>query len=72
MHIHNAWLLERSELEIDLPKDFFGAPLKMFLFCGNVKIIDLVEKDDIASFDFQTLIFAANYLMVDDKFLFAI
>ncbi len=57
MHMHNAWLLERSELE-------FGLHLKMVLFCGNVKIIDIVEKNNIASFDFHTLIFASTYLMI--------
>ncbi len=53
-------------------KDFLGSPLKLFLFCGNVKITDLVENDGIASFDFHTLIFAVTYLMIDDKYLFAI
>ncbi len=72
MHMHNAWLLERSELEFDLPKDFFDSPFNFVLFCENVKIIDLVEKDGIASFDFHTLIFAATYLMIDYKYLFAI
>ncbi len=62
----------KTEMEFNLPKDFFDSPLKLFLFCGNVKIIDLVEKDDITLFDFQTLIFAATYLMIDDKYLFAI
>ncbi len=70
--MNNAWLLERSEMEFDLPKDFFDSPLKLFLFCGNIKIVDFVEKDDIASFDFHTLIFAVTYLMIDDKYLFAI
>ncbi len=72
LHIHNAWLLERSEMEIDFPTDLFDSPLKLFLFCRNMKIIDLVEKDNIASFDFHTLIFAATYLMIDDKYLVAI
>ncbi len=70
--MHNPRLLERSELEFDLPKDFFDSPLKLVLFCGKVKITDLVENDDIASFNFHTLIFAATYLMIDDKYLFAI
>ncbi len=70
--MHNAWLLESLELEFDLPKDFFDSHLKLFLFCGNVKITDLVENYHIASFDFHTLIFAATYLMIDDKYLFAI
>ncbi len=70
--MHNAWLLERSEVEFDLPKDFFDSPLKLFLFCGNIKITDLVENDDMASFDFHTLIFATTYLMIDNKYLFAI
>ncbi len=72
MHIYNEWLLERSEVEFDLPKDFFDSPLKLFVFCGNVKITHLVENDDMASFDFHTLIFAATFLMIDDKYLFAI
>ncbi len=59
-------------MEFDLPKDFFDSPLVLFLYCGNVKLIDFVEKDDIASFDFHMLIFAATYLMIDDKYLFAI
>ncbi len=40
IHMHNVWLLERSELKFDLPEDFFDSPLKLFLFCGNVKITD--------------------------------
>ncbi len=65
--MHNAWLLERSELEFDLTKDFFDSPLKLFLFCKNVTITDAIENDDISSFDFH-----ATYLKVDDKYLFAI
>ncbi len=66
MHMHNAWLLESSKLDFELPKDFFDSPLKLFLFCRNVKITDLVETDDIASFD------APTYLMIDDKYMVAI
>ncbi len=64
--------MERSELDFDMPEDFFDSPSKLFLFCGNVKITDLIEKDNIASFDFHSLIFAETYLLVDDKYLFAI
>lgn len=58
MCLHNTWLLGRSELIVDLPEDFFISPLHLFLFCGNLLLSELMDDDDLSSFDFHSFQFA--------------
>ncbi len=36
MHTRNDWLLEKAELNIDLPADFSNSPNHLFIFCGSL------------------------------------
>ncbi len=38
MHMHNAWLLEKPELNIDLPVEFFESP-KLISILWQFKLI---------------------------------
>ncbi len=72
MHMHNAWLLEKSDLTISLSTDFFTEPKFFNIFCGTMKLSDICEDSDANNFDFHTFLFALTYLMIDDAFIFKI
>ncbi len=69
MHMHNAWLLEKDDLTISLPVEFFTEPKYVYIFCGNIKLTEICDNSDANNFDFHTFLFACSYLMIDDAFI---
>ncbi len=69
MHMHNAWLLEKTNLTIDLPADYFVSPKHLFIFCGSLNLCELCDFHDTNHFDYHLFLFAASYLMINDSFL---
>jgi hypothetical protein len=72
MHIHNAWLLGRSEVTVVLPEELFSDKFHLFVFCGSFSLISVCPDEDISNFDFELFLFAALYLMIHDDFLLSI
>ncbi len=69
MHMHNAWLLGKTHITIDLPADYFVSPKHLFIFCGSLNLYELCDFHDIDTFDYHSFLFAASYLMINDSFL---
>ncbi len=72
MHMHNACLLEKSDLTISLPTDFITEPKFVYIFCGTMKLSNICEDSDVNNFDFHTFLFPSTYLMINDAFIFKI
>ena len=72
MHIHNAWLMHTTSLDILLPEIFFESPDHLFLFCGDHGIRDLCTNGDIRNFDFVNLLVSASYLLIKEDFLLSL
>ncbi len=47
MHMHNAWLLRKSDLTIDLPSDYSTKSKYLFMFCGTLTLL-ILEMDRTA------------------------
>jgi hypothetical protein len=69
MHMHNAWLLGKSEITVVLPEELFSDKNHLFVFCGSYSLLSLCPDEDISFFDFELFLFAASYLMIHDDFL---
>ncbi len=69
MHMHNAWLLRKSDLTIDLPSDYFTKPKYHFVFCGTLTLKQVCDNRDANTFDYHSFLFAASYLMIRDSFM---
>ncbi len=69
MHMHNAWLLRKSNLTIDLPSDYFTKPKYLFVFCVTLTLNQVCDKRDANIFDYHSFLFAASYLMIRDSFM---
>ncbi len=54
MHMHNAWFLEKSDLTISLPTNFFTEPKFFNIVCGTMKLSDICEDSDANNSDFHT------------------
>ncbi len=67
MHMHNAWLLGKSDLTIELPSDYFTMPKYLFVFCGTLTLNQICDNSDANTFDFHSFLFAASYLMIRDS-----
>ncbi len=70
MHMHNAWLLGKTDLTISLPSDFFIQPKYLFVFCGTLKLSQICDNSDANTFDYHSFLFVASYLMINVSFLF--
>ncbi len=68
--MHNARILGKSELTIDLPPDYFVEPKFLFVFCGTLKLKDICLNNSANTLDFYSFLYTASYLMIDDRFLF--
>ncbi len=69
MHLHNAWLLGKAKLTIDLPSDYFIQPKYLLIFCGTLKLTEICDNGDANNFDFHSFLFAPCNLMINDSFL---
>ncbi len=69
MHMHNAWLLGKSNLTIELPSDYFKMPKYLFVFCGTLTLCQICDNRHANTFDFHSFLFAASYLMIRDSFV---
>ncbi len=69
MHMHNAWLLRKSDLTIDLPSDYFTKPKYLFVFCDTLTLNQVGDNRDANTFDYHSFLFAASYLMIQDSFM---
>ncbi len=70
MHLHNAWLLGKTDTTMNLPIEYFVSPKHLFVFCSNLNFYDICDEQDVNNFDHHSFIFAASYLMINDSFLF--
>ncbi len=66
MYMHNAWLLRKSYLTIELPSYYFTKPKYLFVFCGTLTLKQICDNRDENTFDFHSFLFAASYLMIPD------
>ncbi len=69
MHMHNAWLLGKTDWLIHLPSDYFVQPKYLLIFCGTLKLTEISYNGDVNNFDFHSFLFATSYLMINDSFL---
>ncbi len=69
MHMHNAWLLKKTNLTIDLPYDYFTKAKHLFVFCGTLTLNQVWDNRDVNTFDYHLFLFAASYLMIRDSFM---
>ncbi len=69
MHMHNAWLLRKSDLTIELPSDYFMEPKYLLVFCGTMTPNQICDNRDANTFDFHSFLFAASYIMIRDSFM---
>ncbi len=69
MHMHNAWLLAKSILTIELLSDYFTMPKYLFMFCGTLTLNDICDNIDANTFDFHTFLFTTSYIMIQDSFM---
>ncbi len=69
MHMHNAWLLGKSDLTIELPSDYFTIPKYLFVFYGTLTLNQICDNRDANTFDFHLFLFLASYLMIRDPFM---
>ncbi len=69
MHMHNAWLLKKSDLTLDLPLDYFTKPKYLFVFCGTLTLNQICDNRDANTFDYNSFLFAASYLMIQHSFM---
>ncbi len=72
MHRHNAWLLRKTNLTINLPSEYLTEPKYLFVFCGTLKLIDVCDNRDANTFDYHSFLFATSYLMIKDSFMLQI
>ncbi len=68
--MHNAWILGKSDLTIDLPSDYFVEPKFLFVFRSTLQLKDICPGFLANDFDFYSFLFVTLYLLVDDHFLF--
>ncbi len=61
--MQNAWLLGKTDITVNLPKDYFVSPKYLFIFCGSLNLIELCDLHDVNTFDYHLFIFAATYLV---------
>ncbi len=59
MRMHNAWILGKSELTIDLTPDYFVKPKFLFVFCCTLKLKDICSNNSDNTFDFYSFFYAA-------------
>ncbi len=69
MHMHNAWLLRKSDLTIELPSDYFTKPKYIFVFCRTLTLNQFCDNRDVNTFDFHLFLFVSSYLMIQDSFM---
>ncbi len=69
MHMHNAWLLRKSDLTIELPSVYFTKPKYLFMFCGTLTLNQVCNNRDANTFDYHSFLFTASYLMIRDSFM---
>ncbi len=65
IHMHNAWLLGKTDITMNVPADYFISPKHLFIFCGSLNIYKLCDLHDV-----NTFLFVASYLIINDSFLF--
>ncbi len=70
MHMHNTWLLRKSDLTIELPSDYFTKPKYLFVFCGILTLNQISDNRDANTFDFS-LIFIHHFLPNDSGLIHA-
>ncbi len=61
MHMHNSWLLGKSDLTIELPSDHFMMPKYLFVFCGTLTLNQICDNRDANTFDFHSFLFGISY-----------
>ncbi len=69
MHMHNAWLLGKSDLTIELPSDYFTMPKYLFVFWGTLTLNQICDNRDANTFDIHSFLLAASFLMIQDSFM---
>ncbi len=69
MHMHNAWLLDKADLTIHLPSDYFVQPKYLLVFLGTLKLTEICDNGDANNFNFHSFLFTASYLMINNSFL---
>ncbi len=52
MHMHNAWLLGKSDLTIELLSDYFTMPKYLSVFCGTLTLNEICDNRDANDFTF--------------------
>ncbi len=57
MHMHNAWLLKKSDLTIELPPDYFAKPKYLFVFSGTLPLNKICNNGDANTFDYHLFLF---------------
>ncbi len=72
MYLLNAWLLDKSEINIVLLEEFFPSRNHIFLFYGSYSILGLCPNNNILRFYFHQFLFVSLYLMTYDKLLVSI
>ncbi len=69
MHMHNGWLLRKSDLTIELSSDYFTKPKYLFVFCDTLTFNQICDNRYANTFKFHSFLFAASYLMIQDSFM---
>ncbi len=67
--MHNAWLLGKPVITINLPKEYFVSRKHLFIFCGSLNLYELCDLHDVNIFDRHLFLFAASCQMTNDLFL---
>ncbi len=57
MHMHNAWLLGKTDLTISFTSDFFIQPKHLLVFCGTSKLSQICDNSDTNTFNYHSFCF---------------
>ena len=49
IHLHNMWLLDHDNFNIDLPEDIFPTPDHVYIFCGSAHLYAISTTKDVTS-----------------------
>jgi hypothetical protein len=66
IHLHNMWLLDHDNFNIDLPEDIFPTPDHVYIFCGSAHLYAISTTKDVTSINLMTLLDAAFFLQLKD------
>ncbi len=71
MHMHNAWHLGKTDATMNLLIEYFVSPKHLlFCFCGSLNLYEICDEQDANNLDYNSFLFAASYLMINDLVLF--